>query len=266
MSIPEIFDVILFNPLFNGLIGLYHIIPGQDLGVAIVLLTLVIKGLLAIPSSKAIMSQRELQQLQPKLEALKKKYKDNKDELGKKLMEFYKEHKVNPLSSCLPTLIQLPIIYILYRVFITGITVDSETSLLVANQLDRLYHGLRTIYETTPLNTVAFGFLHLAETKNIVLALITGALQFWQSRMIMSKKAAIETPGAKDENMAASMSKNMTYFFPIITVWFAYMFPAGLALYWLTSTVFQIGQQYFLFKKSDKKTANVETAKEEPIN
>lgn len=253
MSIAQLFDVSLYNPLFNGLIGLYHIIPGHDLGVAIIILTLVTKGILAYPSYKAIRSQRELQLLQPKLEALKAQYKDNREELGRRLMGFYKEHKVNPFSSCLPTLIQLPILYILYRVFMNGLHTDPTTGILAPQQIEHLYHGLRTIYTTTPIDTVAFGnLLHLNETKNIILAVVTGALQFWQSRMLIAQRAPTNTAGAKDENMAAGVSKQMTYLFPVFTAYFAYIFPAGLALYWLTSTVFQIVQQYVAFRHTSK--------------
>jgi len=253
----SIFDTALYNPLFSALIWLYRSLPGHDLGVAIIILTLATKAILAYPSYRAIKSQRELQLIQPKLEALKAKFKDNRQELGQKLMEFYKEHKVNPLSSCLPTLIQLPILIILYRVFISGLTTDAATGLLSADQVKHLYEPLRTIFTTEPLNTVGFGFLQLGATKNIVLALITGGLQFWQSKMLISQRAPIKTAGARDENLAAGMSRQMTYLFPIFTAYFAYLFPAGLALYWMVSTLFQVGQQYFILRAKPKEPTNV---------
>jgi len=249
-QLTHLFDIAIYNPLLNGLISLYHGIPGHDLGLAIILLTLGIKVILAYPSYQAIRSQRELQLLQPKLEALKKKYKDNKEEMGKKLMEFYREHKVNPFSSCLPSLIQLPILFILYRVFIDALAVDQSTGILVSKTLEHLYEPLRTIYTTTPTDQMAFGFLNLAGTKNIILAVVTGGLQFWQSKMLMSQRApSVAGDGAKDENMAASVSKQMTYLFPVFTAYLVYVFPVGLGLYWLTSTLFQIGQQYLLFRR-----------------
>lgn len=257
----SIFDTILYNPLFSALIWLYRSVPGHDLGVAIIILTLATKALLAYPSYRAIKSQRELQQIQPKLEALKAKYKDNRQALGQKLMEFYKEHKVNPLSSCLPTLIQLPILIILYRVFISGLTTDAATGLLSADQVSHLYEPLRTIFTTEPLNTVGFGFLQLGATKNIALALITGALQFWQSKMLISQRAPVKTSGARDENLAAGMSRQMTYLFPLFTAYFAYLFPTGLALYWLVSTLFQIGQQYFILRAKPKIITDVSPEK-----
>lgn len=247
----HLFDIGIYNPLLNGLIGLYHIIPIHDLGLAIIILTLGIKILLAYPSYQAIRSQRELQLLQPKLEELKKKYKDNREEMGKKLMEFYREHKVNPFSSCLPSLIQLPILFILYRVFINALSIDQSSGTLISSTLEHLYEPLRTIYSSTPIDQMALGFLNLAGTKNIILAIVTGALQYWQSKMLMSQRApGVAGDGAKDENMAASVSKQMTYLFPVFTAYLVYVFPAGLGLYWLVSTLFQIGQQYLLFRRT----------------
>jgi YidC/Oxa1 family membrane protein insertase len=254
-GLTTLFDTILYNPLLNGLIWLYHTIPGHDLGVAIILLTLATKAILAIPSAHAIRSQRELQLLQPKLEALKAQYAGKREELGRKLMEFYKEHKVNPFSSCLPSLIQFPILFILYHVFINGLSIDPGSGLLVTKTLNHLYGPLRSVYSTTPIDLTAFGFLHLAGTKNLILALVTAGLQFWQSRMLVSRRAAVNGNGAKDENMAASVSKQMLYLFPLFTGYLVYVFPAGLGLYWFTSTVFQIVQQYFVFRRMTSKSA-----------
>ncbi len=248
-GLTTLFDTILYDPLLSALIWLYHAIPGHDLGLAIIVVTIGTKLILAVPSARAIRSQRELQLIQPKLEALKAQYKDNREELGRKLMEFYKEHKVNPFSSCLPSLIQFPILFILYHVFINGLSTDPSSGILVAKTLDHLYSPLRSIYSTTPIDLHAFGFLNLAGTKNLILAVVTAGLQFWQSRMLMSQRAEVAGKGASDENMASAMSKQMLYIFPLFTGYLVYVFPAGLGLYWLTSTVFQIVQQYFVFKK-----------------
>jgi YidC/Oxa1 family membrane protein insertase len=263
-GLTALFDTILYNPLLNSLIWLYHAIPGHDLGVAIILLTLATKFILAIPSAHAIRSQRELQLIQPKLEALKTQYKNNKEELGKKLMEFYREHKVNPFSSCLPSLIQFPILFILYHVFINGLATDPGTGILVSKTLSHLYEPLRSTYSATPIDLHAFGFLNLAGTKNIILAVVTAGLQFWQSKMLMSRQADTKDKGAADENMAASMSKQMMYIFPIFTGYLVYVFPAGLGLYWLTSTLFQIVQQYLVFKRMKINPALLSTTNAAP--
>lgn len=250
------FNTVLYEPLLNTLMWLYTVIPGADLGLAIISLTLIIKLLLFYPSLKALRSQKALQEVQPKIEELRKKYKDDKEELGKQMMEFYKENKVNPFSSCLPTLIQLPILWALFRVFYGGLATDPATGLLAAEQLNHLYEPLRAVFETTPVNHIFLGIVDLSASKNIILAGITGVVQFLQARMLTAKRAALKTDGAKDENMAAAMNKQMIYFLPIITVIFGYQFPAGVTLYWLSSTAFTWVQQ-LIFLREKKEAADV---------
>lgn len=244
----EIFNTLLYEPILNALMYLVNILPGHDIGLAIIILTIIIKFILFWPSLSSIKSQRALQETQPKLVEIKKKYKDDKEELSRQLMKFYKENKVNPLSSCLPMLIQLPILFAVYRVFLVGLTIDSETGTLVAQQLEHLYGPIRDIFTSTPIDTISFGIIDLSKTGNYVLAILAGALQFVQSKMLMQKKPP-KVPGAKDENMAVAMNKQMTYFFPLITVYIGVKFPAGLALYWVVMTLFSIGQQHYFFKK-----------------
>lgn len=244
----NLFETILYEPLFNALIFLYDVLPGQDIGIAIILLTLAIKIVLLWPSQSAIRAQKQLQEVQPKLSEIQKKYKDNREELGRKMMEFYKENKVNPLSSCLPLLVQLPVLWALYRVFFNGLqTVDG--GLLAPEQLAHLYGSLQITYQTQAIDPTFLGFVNLADHGNVVLALIAGGFQFWQAWMLSRRRAAVKGPGTGDENMAVAMNKQMTYVFPIITVIFAYQFPAGLALYWVVSTMFTIAQQWFVFHR-----------------
>lgn len=244
----DLFHLILYNPLFNALIGLYHIFPIKDLGVAIILLTLLIKILLYGPTQSSIKSQKSMSDIQPKLDDLKKKYKDNKEELGRQLMKFYRENKVNPLSSCLPLLIQLPILIALYQVFFAGLSTNPDTGLLNPNQVSNLYNGLQTIYDHTPIQTTFLGFVDLAKKGNIPLALLAGASQYFQSRMMTRKRPKIHTKGSADEDLTARMNQQMMNILPIMTVIFGYQFPAGLTLYWFVSTLFMILQQWRVFR------------------
>ena len=231
----EFFNTILVQPLFNLLIFFYNLVPGNDLGVAIILLTLVIKLLLYPLSRQSIKSQKALQELQPKMEALKKQYKNDKEKLAKEMMALYKTEKVNPLSSCLPLLIQLPFLIAVFHVFRTG--VDSAS--------------LGMLYSFVPnpgsLNPVSFGIINLAQ-PNLILAILTGAAQYWQSKMLITKRPP-KVPGAKDEDMMALMNKQMVYFMPIITVVIGAGLPAGLILYWLVMTILTALQQQLMFKK-----------------
>lgn len=244
----ELYNTVLYEPIFNTLIFLYHVIPGRDMGVAIIILTILVKVILFWPSLSTLKSQKKLQDTQPKIEELRKKYKDDREELGRQLMSFYKENKVNPFSSCLPLLIQLPILLALYQAFFKGLQVDPATGLLAADQVAHLYGWLQATYATTALHTVAFGFLDLAATHNIILAVLAGGAAFYQAKTMQAKRAEIKTEGAKDENVAAAVSKQMMYLLPIITVVFGYQFPAGVTLYWLISTLFSLGQNLYFFR------------------
>lgn len=234
----EFFKVILYQPLYNLLIYLYDIIPGGDFGLAIIIFTILIKAILFPLTLKQIKSQKALQDLQPKMEELKKKFKDQKDKLAQATMELYKQEKVNPLSSCLPVLIQLPFLIVVYQVFRHGLEIES---------LDMLYDFVR---RPEAINAWFLGLVNLAN-PSIYLAVLTGAAQFLQSKMLVTKKQP-KVPGAKDESMMAMMNKQMLYMMPLVTVFIGAKLPSGLVLYWFTTTVLTIGQQFWFLKK--KKT------------
>ena len=231
---------ILYQPIYNLLILFYNIVPWHDMGLAIIAITILIKLVFYPLSASALKSQKALQDLNPKMEELKKKYKDKKEELGQAMMKLYKENKINPLSSCLPLLIQLPFLITVYQVFRQGLTNEA---------LGSLYPFI-----TNPgsINPVSFGFLHLGEVS-YVLAILSGVAQFFQTNMLMSKKApATAKDGAKDENLLASMNKSMKYFMPIMTIVIGVSLPSGLTLYWFLTTLLTIAQQQIMLKRHKK--------------
>jgi YidC/Oxa1 family membrane protein insertase len=235
------FQTFFYQPILNLLVWLYNIVPGNDLGIAIILLTVLIKLVLLPLSKQSIKSQKALQDLQPKLDELKKKYANDKEAMGRAMMALYKENKVNPMSSCLPLVIQMPFLFAVFRVFRNGF----------ANEQLSLVYSF--ISRPESINTVAFGFLDLSKPSP-VLAVAAGIAQFWQAKMLQTKKPPIKSPGAKDENVMAIMNKQMTYFMPAITVFIGLTFPGGLALYWLVTTLLTGAQQLYVLKrdKSDK--------------
>ena len=233
-----LFQTIFYQPIFNLVIFLYNIVPGNDLGVVIILLTIIIKLLLLPLSKKALKSQKALQDLQPHIEEIKKKYKDRKDEMGRAMMELYKNNKVNPLSSCLPLLIQLPFLWAVFRVFSNGF-----------ENLDLVYSF---IHKPEVINYISLGFIDL-QKRNITFAVLAGLAQFWQSKMMMTKRPAVKSSGARDEDMMSIMNKQMLYFMPFMTVFIGMSFPGGLALYWLVTTILTGLQQLYIFRKSKDK-------------
>src|SRR3989344_6713227 len=203
-----IFTTILLQPIFNVLVFLYNTVAFHDLGVAIIALTLLLKIIFYPLNRRAIVSQKALQKIQPKIEELKEKYKDDREKLGSEMMALYKREKINPFSSCLPLLIQLPILIAVYQVFIQGLN---------GMNLDLLYPG---IANPGSLNHIAFGFFDLS-VRSIPLAVLAGLAQYWQTKMLMNKRE-------KKGSMASMMNKQMLYMMPVITIVIGSSFPAGL--------------------------------------
>jgi len=230
-----LFQTIFYQPILNLLVFLYNTFG--DLGLAIIFLTLIVKIILFPLSKKSIKSQKSLQDLQPKIDELKIKHKDDKQAQSVALMALYKENKVNPFSSCLPLIIQLPFFFAIFRVFKDG---------FAQNHLELLYPFVNN---PEIINTITFGFLDLSE-KNVILAVLAGLAQFWQGKMMHVKKPEIKTDGSKDENMLSVMNKQMLYVMPVVTIFIGLSFPAGLTLYWFLTTLFTVGQQKLVFSKN----------------
>jgi len=235
----NIFQVVFYQPILNLLIFLYNIIPGNDLGLAIIAMTVIIKLILLPLSKQSIRSQKSLQDLQPKINELKKRYADNKGAMGKAMMELYRQEKVNPFSSCLPLLIQLPFLWAVFGVFRNGLNSQS---------LNLVYSF---IHRPEIINPLSFGLIDLSK-PNVVLAVLAGLAQFWQAKMMSTKRSPLKSKGSRDEDMMAIMNKQMLYFMPALTVFIGLTFPGGLALYWLTTTVLTALQQLYLFKRQER--------------
>lgn len=234
----NIFHTFLFQPIFNLLIFLYNIIPGSDVGFSIIALTILIKLALWPLMSSSLKSQKAMQTLQPKLDALKVEHKDDKEGLSKAMMALYQNEKVNPLASCLPILVQLPVLIALYRVLLQGFG---------GATLNQLYPF---IHNPGHINNIFLGVMDLGKAS-IFLAVLAGVLQFFQTRMLMQNqppKQVAKSEGAKDESMLASMNKSMMIFMPIVTIVIGIKLPGGLTLYWVTVTLFSIVQQWWVFK------------------
>jgi YidC/Oxa1 family membrane protein insertase len=225
----ELYNTIIYEPILNLLVWLYNVIPGHDVGLVIILVTIVIRLILAPFMHKSLKSQRHMSALQPKITELREKHKDDQQEQAKAMMALYKDNGVSPFSSCLPLLIQLPILIALYQVF----------SKALKGNLDGLYS-----FVSNPgvLNPKLFGLVDLSH-PNIVFAVIAGVVQFIQSWMI----SKWQTPGSGDAT-AKALNIQMLYILPIISIVIAWRLPAGLPLYWIVTTLFAIAQQWYINK------------------
>lgn len=226
----DIWRVIFMEPLYNLLVTFYNYIPGHSLGIAIIALTLVTRFALLPFSIKATKSQLAIKEMQPELDKLKEQYKDDKEGLNKAMLGFYKTNKINPLSSCLPLLIQIPIMIALYQVFISGIA---------EIKADWLYSW---VVNPGKMDPTLFGLIDLSKPEKFVLPFVAGALQFVQSWMLMPKKSKEER---KEENAMSGMSRQMMYIMPVMTIFISFSLPAALPLYWIVVTLFTIIQQKF---------------------
>jgi len=227
----SIFDTIFYKPLFNILILFYQYIPGHDFGMAIILLTVLIRVLLYPLGATAIKSQKVFQDIQPKIKEIQKKYKDDKEKQMQLTLELYKEAKINPFSSIFPLLIQLPILYALYRVFWKGFNIAEMVN----------------VYSFIPkpesINPTFLGLISL-DKPFWILAVLCGIAQFFQIKMMTppTKK------GGEADKFSAILQKQTLYFFPVIIVAMLSRIPSAIGLYWLVTTVFSIIQQYITLK------------------
>jgi YidC/Oxa1 family membrane protein insertase len=238
-AITSFFYIILYQPLFNSLIFLYDYLPGRDFGIAIIALTLIIRIILYPISVKAVNSQKGLQKLQPKIKDIQTKFKTDKEKQAKEILELYKTEKINPFSGLLLAIIQLPILIALYRVFWNGLN---------PKELIGLYSF---VLNPGHINLLFLNLLDLSK-PNIILAVLAGLTQYFQTKMLTPQMNLEKTKKAGEPDFSQIMQKQMLYFFPIFTIIILLGLPSALGLYWTASGLFSIIQQYFIFKKDSK--------------
>ncbi len=233
------FKTIFVEPLYNLLVFLVNVVPWHDVGIAIIVLTLLVKFVLAPLHAKAIRGQFEMKKLEPKLREIKKQYPDKQVQAAK-TFELYKEHKISPLAGCLPILIQLPIILALYRVFLGGFSFDTMP----------LYSFIQ---EPQTIKLTFLGLLDLTQ-KSIIFAAIAGITQYLQVHFSAQRTPV---PDPNDNSMSANMnkmmSKQMKYFLPVFVAIISYQISAAIALYWSVNNIFTTIQEYLIHKKMTKK-------------
>jgi YidC/Oxa1 family membrane protein insertase len=235
------FNTILYQPLLNALVFLYQYLPGQDFGVAVIVLTLIIRFALYPLMLTSIKSQKMLTELQPKIQEIQQRNKDNKEKQAQEMMKLYQEQKINPFGGCLPLLLQLPILFALYRVFWHGFEPEA----------------MSLLYSFVPnpgvIDPNFLGFLNLSQ-PSLVLAVLAGIFQFIQTKMMAPKHKPSTDKGQMSE-ITGAMQKQMIYFLPLFTVMILFRLPSAIGLYWIVTAVFSIGQQYLVLKPSEQKNA-----------
>lgn len=239
--IKNIWETLIYEPLYNALVFILHSIPGHYAWLGVVILTLTIRVLLFPIYQKMIKSQKALKETQPIIKELQEKYKNDRQVLATKVMEVYKDKKVNPFSMIGYLLfIQVPIFLGLYYVFAKG---------LVSHQ-GALYSF--TQFPDT-INTFFFN-IDLLVKGSFVIAIFAGMAQFFHGRNTLALQPDVparkegEAPNFQDE-LQRSLRFQTTYFIPVLITVTAYFFPAAIGLYWIINSLFSIVQEKLIQAK-----------------
>ncbi len=229
--------------MYNVLVYILSLLPTHDVATAVIILTVTVKLVLLPLSKKMFLSQIAQKKIQPIISKLQEEYKDNRQMLGMKMMEVYKEHKLNPFSSIFLMLIQIPIVFALYFVFSNG--------------------GLPTLkvedlYSFTPhvinIQHVLFG---IDFTKaSILIGILAALFQYIQIRLSLTNIAQDPELAKKsitelkpEEMIQRQMTVMMKYFIPVVILIASLQVSAAVALYWIVSSIFMIAQEIYFRKK-----------------
>ncbi|MGI6751710.1 MAG: YidC/Oxa1 family membrane protein insertase [Anaerovoracaceae bacterium] len=219
---------ILAEPLGWVLSNIYNLIGNY--GITLIVFTLVVRACLLPLYAAQMKSSMKMQEVQPKVKEIQKKYANNKQVMNEKMMELYREEKFNPAGGCLPMLVQMPIILALFVLLRNPVFFMKSDQMIMAVHENFLW------------------IPDLSQADPWVMPLLAAIATFFS----FSLTQALSPSGAAMAGQAGMM-KVMKYFFPIMLFWMAHSFPAGLALYWFIGTTFQIGQLYVMKKYRERK-------------
>ncbi len=251
----------LFNPIFQALFILLVWVDSitGDIGISIIVMTLVVRTALIPLFRRQIVSTKRMQLVQPELKELQKRFKGDRARFSQAQMELYKERGVNPASGCLPMLLQLPLLLIVYQVISQGLTNPDPTAMLTVfgHQVVNVQcvNGLGTPaynpYQPCIDTTVTWlGNMDVSKPQVLftlpliggfsILAFISAMLQLVQSRMTMPPG------GAAYQDQNSKVQRQLVLFLPLISILYGGFLPAGLFIYWIVTTIFGIAQQYLI--------------------
>ncbi len=232
-----LYTTFIYHPLYNGLILLGDLLPFLDAGILIIIFTIIVKLILFPLSKKAVRTQATMKLVEPELRAIKEKFKDNKQAQAVETMKLYKEKQINPFSSIFLLLIQLPIIFALYKVF--------SASNFSAVNTDILYSFVKV---PEHISTMFLGLIDVTQ-KSFILAILAAISQYFQIKFSAPNLPPKSENGSFQDDFARNMHVQMKYVFPIMILFISYNVAAALAIYWVTSNLFMIGQELYIRKQ-----------------
>lgn len=235
--ISFLFNTFFYNPIYNALVAFIALVPGGDVGVAVILLTVVIRLILLPFSLSAARTQRAIKILEPKIKELKEKHKDNKEKEALETLELYREAEVNPFASILTAFIQLPVVFALYWVFMHESFTVTNTAL---------------VYAITPLpHAVSLQFLGFISVagKSLTLAILAGLTQFLQAHLSLSgTMKPSDTKGAQNDFQKV-MGAQLKYVFPFLIGTISYTTSSAIALYFIATNLAGSLQELYVRRK-----------------
>ena len=229
-----LYHTFFFDPLYNVLVILFKALPWADAGIIVILLTVLVRLIIFPLSRKAVLTQVKMAEIGPDLAKIKEKYKDKAEEQARLTLALYREKKVNPFSGILVIIIQIPIIFALYQIFLHFPEVNSALLYPFVAAPDHI-------------NTIFLGLLDIT-AKNAAIAFLAAVSTFFQLRISMKGQVS-PTGNSFGNNLARSMQTQMKYFFPVIVFFISYNISGAIALYWFTTNLFSIGQELFVRKR-----------------
>lgn len=235
--ISTLFHAVFYNPIYNALTALIALIPGGDVGIAVILLTIVIRLILVPFSISAARTQRAMKFLEPKIKEVKEKYKDNKEKEALETLALYREAKINPFASILTIFIQIPVLLALYWVFLH----EPFSTIDVAR-----------IYSFTPVpQHISLQFLGLISVmgKSIVLAVVAGITQFFQAYMSLAGTMKPSTTTGMQGDFQKVMGLQLKYVFPFLIATISYTTSGAIALYFITTNLAGMVQELHLRRR-----------------
>ncbi len=237
--ISNFFHTAFYDPIYNALVALVSLIPGGDIGLAVVVLTIIIRLALLPFSLKAARTQRAMKELEPQLKELKEKHKGNKETEARATFALYKEARVNPFASILIVFIQIPVLLALYLVFFREAlsTIDPA----------RLY-SFTPVPEITSL---LFLGIVAVSGKSIVLAILAGITQFFQAHVALSGTMKPSGTGMQADFQKA-MGMQLRYVFPFLIATISYTTSSAIALYFITTNIVGVLQEQYVKHKVHK--------------
>jgi len=236
--ISFIFNKFFYEPLLNSLVWLIGILPVHDVGIAIIILTILVRFIIFPFTHNATVTQTKMKHLEPELKEIKEKFKNNNQEQTKKIMELYKRHGINPVFGLLALFVQIPILFALYKVFLSGGGFDAS-------------HLYSFVSVPDFINTKFLGLIEMAK-RSYFLAVLASVSQFFQMRMSIPPVKKDSGGTSFKDNLAKSMSIQARYIMPLLVFYIALKFSSALALYWTTMNIFAIVHEAIVRKKAEK--------------